>query len=69
MGPKENVSSSKLTDTRGHRPGVIAVTKRILPFMKSPKVPRITHISAVVVVSKDESIDDTHHHDSILKAS
>ena len=38
------------------------------PFHAIPKVPRIINISAVVVMAVDEGIDDTHYHDSILKA-
>ena len=47
---------------------MIAVMKRILPFMLSTKVPRIINISAVVVMGVDEDTDDTHCHDSTLEA-
>ena len=39
------------------------------PFHAIPKVSRIIHISAVVVMGVDEGIDGTHHTDSMLKAS
>ena len=56
--PLEYVSSGILTDC-GHETDS--------PFHAIPKVPRIIHFGGVMGV--DEGIDDTHHYDSILKAS
>ena len=39
------------------------------PFRAIPNVLRVINVSAVVVMGVDEGIDNTHYHDSILKAS
>ena len=47
----------------------MAGIKRILPFMQSPNITRVLHISVVVVTGVDEGINEAHHRDSILEAS
>ena len=39
------------------------------PFHKISKAPRVIHISAVVVVSIDKRVNDSHYDDSKLMSS
>ena len=39
------------------------------PFHTISKIPWVIHVSAVVAVGMDQSVNDTHHNDPILKAS
>ena len=46
----------------------MAVIKRILPFMQSPKNSRILGILAVLMMGIDKGVKEAHYHNSMLKA-
>ena len=46
----------------------MAVIKRILPFMQSPKFPELSKSLAVLMMGKNKGIKETQYHNSILKA-
>ena len=47
---------------------VMAVMKRILPFMQSPKCPGLEAL-AVLMMGTNKGVKEAHYHDSMLKNS
>ena len=48
---------------------VLAVMKRIFPFMQSYKFPGLSLFLAVLMMSIDKGVIEAHNHDSIMEAS
>ena len=64
---QQSIQQSKGTDMYAYVG--VNVTSRICPSMHSPKFPWIIRISAVMVVGMNKGVDNTHNHNSMLKAS